>query len=186
MLFFLCCRSSRIFFSGNGDYASRERCREDYYTLASTPVPLSDVESLSGGLMQSHSNSSAPAPISINVQQQQQQQQHRQHSPLPQSNVSSVLYTVQRVITTSQIQTSGTIGNNNLSNINDNRNGQDIIECNGNAGRRNATYQIHSHQKVSHTNDPHQMQNTNAFVSSPNNSASNSSSSITRPLQNVR
>lgn len=167
---------------------SRERCREDYYTLASTPIPLSDVESLGGGILGNGSSA-----LSMAVQQQQQSQQ----SPMPnQSNVPSVLYTVQRVITTSQIQTSGSFVDSNISNLGDNRSTQEMLECgNGNTGihggggggcpvpanqcSSNANYQTHTHQIVSHSSD------TQTHISNGYGTPSNSSSSITRPLQNV-
>lgn len=169
---------------------SRERCREDYYTLASTPIPLSDVESMGGGILGNGSSA-----LSMAVQQQQQQQS--QQSPMPpQSNVPSVLYTVQRVITTSQIQTSGSFVDSNISNLGDNRSTQEMLECgNGNTGihggggggcavpsnpcSSNANYQTHTHQIVSHSSD------TQTHISNGYGTPSNSSSSITRPLQNV-
>lgn len=98
-------RSSRIFY-GAGEYGTRDRCREDFYTLASTPIPLSDVESIG-------STGGGPLPNQNSVALQQSALQ-KQQSPSTQSNVSSVFYTVQRVITTSQIQTSGAyVGGNN-------------------------------------------------------------------------
>lgn len=167
---------------------SRERCREDYYTLASTPIPLSDVESLGNGIL--GNGSSISSPLSMAVQQQQQPQTQMP----PQSNVPSVLYTVQRVITTSQIQTSGPFVDGNLSNLAENR--QEMLECsNGNTGihltnsigggvssnqcSNNANYQTHSHQMVSHTSD------APTHISNGYGTPSNSSTSITRPLQNV-
>lgn len=67
---------SRIYFGG--EYVPRERCREEFYPISSTPgVQMqSDMDSMGNNTMIS-----------------------------PPSNVSSVLYTVQRVVTTSQIQT---------------------------------------------------------------------------------
>lgn len=139
---------------------------------------------------------SISSPLSMAVQQQHQQQS--QLSPLPsQSNVPSVLYTVQRVITTSQIQTSGPFVDSNLSNMADNRGAQDMSECsNGNTGMHlaggaggcgvssnpcssNANYQTHAHQLVSHSSD------AQTHISNGYGTPSNSSSSITRPLQNV-
>lgn len=173
---------------------SRERCREDYYTLASTPIPLSDVESLGNGML---GNGSSPLSMAV---QQQQQQQSQQSSMPPQSNVPSVLYTVQRVITTSQIQTSGTFVDGNLSNMADQRSTQEMHECgNGNTSihmtggggsgggcgvssnpcSSNGNYQTHTHQIVSHSSD------TQTHISNGYGTPSNSSSSITRPLQNV-
>lgn len=129
--------------------------------------------------------------MSMAVQQQQQSQQ----SPMPpQSNVPSVLYTVQRVITTSQIQTSGSFVDSSISNLGDNRSTQEMLECgNGNVGihggggcavssnpcSSNANYQTHTHQIVSHSSD------TQTHISNGYGTPSNSSSSITRPLQNV-
>lgn len=69
----------RIYYSG--EYVPRERCREDYYPIASTPA--TEIDSLAN-------NSVASPP-----------------------NVSSVLYTVQRVVTTSQIQTATSFAPNN-------------------------------------------------------------------------
>lgn len=113
---------------------ARDRCRaEDFYPVASTPMPA-NVDSLSA--------TSGASAISCNVassnqqhhqhhihptqHQQQQQHQHQQNqhqhqlhqqhqlamSPAP-PNVSSVLYTVQRVVTTSQIQSNLLPGPNN-------------------------------------------------------------------------
>lgn len=171
-----------MYYGGNGgDYVSRERCREDYYTLASTPVPLSDVESIGNALMPTHSNSSVSSPLPIAVQQQQHQQQP--NSSLQQSNVSSVLYTVQRVITTSQIQTSGALVAGNISNISDSRNAQEMLECNGNTGSNvcsNTTnYQIHTQQMPS-TSETAQLQ-----PNQPSNGVVNNQIALTRPLQNV-
>lgn len=95
-------RSSRIFY-GTAEYASRDRCREDFYSLASTPIPLSDVETIG-------SAPGLPIPNQNNavLQQSSLPSTLQKQSPSTQANVSSVFYTVQRVITTSQIQASGT------------------------------------------------------------------------------
>lgn len=58
----------------------RDRCREEFYPIASTPMPQQELD-------QSHGNNATVAAAA--------------------SNVSSVLYTVQRVVTTSQIQSGG-------------------------------------------------------------------------------
>lgn len=78
--------SPRIFFSGNGDYVSRERCNDDYYTLQSTAIPITD-QMGNATMMQNASNSVISSPITIAVQQHQTQIQ----SPLQQqqSNVQS-------------------------------------------------------------------------------------------------
>lgn len=66
----------------------RERCRDEFYAIPTTPVPSStDLD---------HTSVVSPTP---SPQQQQASQQQ------PPQNVPSVLYTVQRVVTTtSQIQ----------------------------------------------------------------------------------
>lgn len=190
--FFVCFRrtSSRIFFSGAGDYVSRERCREDYYTLASTPIPLSDVEC-------------SATPLSIAVQQQnqiqsslQQQQQHQQQqqSPLPPPQSNAVLYTVQRVITTSQIQQTGSfVGAGNISTLSDTRSAE-MLDCGNSSGTNlhlpNATnnacsnnYQTQSHQIISQLTET--QHNSNFYGAPSTNGAANNTVAINRNLQNV-
>lgn len=76
---FNCCAfRSRIFFGS--EYMPRDRCREEFYPIASTPMPQQELDP-------SHGNNATVAAAA--------------------SNVSSVLYTVQRVVTTSQIQSGG-------------------------------------------------------------------------------
>lgn len=58
----------------------RDRCREEFYPIASTPMPQQELDPSQGN------NATVAAAA---------------------SNVSSVLYTVQRVVTTSQIQSGG-------------------------------------------------------------------------------
>lgn len=152
----ICRSSSKIYFSGNG--------RDDYYTLASTPIPLSEPVG-NAGMMASHNSSGISTPLSIAVQQQTQMlQPNQQTSPMPpqaQSNVPSVLYTVQRVITTSQIQST------------------EMLECSGTA----ATYQTHSHQMMSQMTET--QQNTNYYGGPSNAVPNNNTVSINRPLQSV-
>lgn len=113
-------RSSRIFYGPTGnEYGTRDRCREDFYTLASTPIPLSDVEAIgsaaggNGGTGNSlvvggpNMNIVGPPMPNQSLQQSSLPATLQKQSPSTQANVSSVFYTVQRVITTSQIQTSG-------------------------------------------------------------------------------
>ena len=88
--------------------------------MATTPLPLSDVDSLasgtgSPGILGNNSSICSPSPISSTLQHQHQQQQQQKQQQ--QSNVSSVLYAVQRVVTTTQIQTTGTFVGSNMSNI---------------------------------------------------------------------
>lgn len=175
--------SSRIFFSGAGDYVSRERCREDYYTLASTPIPLSDVEC-----------SGMSTPLSIAVQHQTQMQastlhpQQQQQQPQQQSQV---LYTVQRVITTSQI-----VGAGNISTLTDARNAE-LLDCGNSSGTNlhlpNATnnscsnnYQTQSHQIISQLTETQHNSNFYGAPTSSSNSTANNTVAINRNLQNVR
>lgn len=79
--------------------------------MASTPIPLSDVESIG-------SAPGIPMPNQNNaiLQQSSLPSTLQKQSPSTnQANVSSVFYTVQRVITTSQIQASGTFVGGNLA-----------------------------------------------------------------------
>lgn len=149
--------SSKIYFSGNG--------RDDYYTLASTPIPLSETMGNAAGMIASHNNSGISTPLSIAVQQQTQMlQTNQQQSPMPpqaQSNVPSVLYTVQRVITTSQIQST------------------EMLECTSSAA---TTYQTHSHQMMSHQMQTDTQPNAN-YYNAPSNSVPNNT--VNRPLQSV-
>lgn len=184
---FCICRSSRIFFGGTGEYVSRERCRDDYYTLASTPISLSD-SCGNSTIVPHHNGSGISTPLSIAVQQHnqmqtslQQQQQH-QHSQMPptgqQSNVPSVLYTVQRVITTSQIQST------------------EMLECSPNPATNihlstatntscSNTYQTQSHQIISQMTAETQANNSNYYAPTSSNTVPNSGITISRPLQNV-
>lgn len=121
-------RSSRVFYGSGNEYGTRDRCREDFYTLASTPVPLSDVESMGaanaigGNCIGGNSlvpnvnivNAPIPNQNSAVLQQSSLPSTLPKQSPSTQANVSSVFYTVQRVITTSQIQTSGAYMSNGL------------------------------------------------------------------------
>lgn len=192
LLFFLIlfCRSSRIFFGGTGEYVSRERCRDDYYTLASTPITLSD-SCGNTTIVPTHNGSGISTPLSIAVQQhnqmqttlqQNQQQQQQQHSQMPQtaqqSNIPSVLYTVQRVITTSQIQST------------------EMLECSQNAVANihlstatntscSNTYQSQSHQIISQMTAETQANNSNYYASTSSNNVPNNGITISRPLQNV-
>ncbi|XP_031634158.1 FERM domain-containing protein 8 [Contarinia nasturtii] len=151
---------SKIYFGATG--------RDDYYTLASTPIPLSSTMSdsvVNAGMMASHNNSGISTPLSIAVQQQTQMlQSNQQTSPMPpppqQSNVPSVLYTVQRVITTSQIQST------------------EMLECTSST----ATYQSHSHQMMSQMTETQQNSN---YYAGTSNAPQNNTVSLNRPLQNV-
>lgn len=115
-------------------------------------------------MIANHNNSGISTPLSIAVQQQTQMlQSNQQTSPMPpppQSNVPSVLYTVQRVITTSQIQST------------------EMLECSSTA----ATYQAHSHQMMSQMTET--QQNTN-YYGTPTNAVPNNTVPINRPLQSV-
>lgn len=115
------------------------------------------------GMIASH-NSSGISTIAVQ-QQTQMLQTNQQQSPLPpqaQSNVPSVLYTVQRVITTSQIQST------------------EMLECTSSAA---ASYQAHSHQMMSQMADA--QENTN-YYNTPSSSVPNNTVSVNRPLQSVR
>lgn len=95
---------SRIFFGG--EYVPRERCREEFYPISSAP----------GAQMQSDMDSMGNTMVS------------------PPSNVSSVLYTVQRVVTTSQIQTASSFApSTSVTSVTGLRNDVDM------AGVQNAT-----------------------------------------------
>lgn len=116
------------------------------------------------GIITSHNSSGISTPLSIAVQQQTQMlQPNQQTSPMPpqaQSNVPSVLYTVQRVITTSQIQST------------------EMLECTSSTA---ATYQTHSHQMMSQMTETQQNSN---YYGTASNAVSNNA--ISRPLQSVR
>lgn len=123
-------------------------------------------------MIASNNSSGISTPLSISVQQQtqmlqpnQQQQQQQQQSSLPpqtQSNVPSVLYTVQRVITTSQIQST------------------EMLECTSSAA---ATYQTHSHQMMSQMTET--QQNSNYYGGPSNSIPPTNVVSINRTLQGV-
>lgn len=81
--------SPRIFFSGNSDYASRDRCTDDYYTLQPSSMQITDQihEIGNATMLQNASNSVISSPITIAVQQHQSQIQ----SPLPQQQSGKFL-----------------------------------------------------------------------------------------------
>lgn len=166
---------------------SRERCRDDYYTISSTPITLSD-SCGNTTIVPTHNGSGISTPLSIAVQQHNNQmqttlQQNQQHSQMPpptaqQSNVPSVLYTVQRVITTSQIQST------------------EMLECSPNSAANihlstatntscSNTYQSQSHQIISQMTAETQPNNSNYYASTPSNTVPNNGITISRPLQNV-
>lgn len=123
---------------------------------------------VNAGMIASHNSSGISTPLSIAVQQQTQMlQSNQQTSPMPpppqaQSNVPSVLYTVQRVITTSQIQST------------------EMLECTSSTA---ATYQSHSHQMMSQMTET--QQNSNFYGATSNAPPTNNTVSLNRPLQNV-
>lgn len=183
------CRSSRIFFGGTGEFVSRERCRDDYYTLTSTPITLSD-SCGNTTIVPTHNGSGISTPLSIAVQQhnqmqttlqqnQQQQQQQQMPQTAQQSNVPSVLYTVQRVITTSQIQSTEMLEctQNSAANIH--------LSTDTNTSCSN-TYQSQSHQIISQMTAETQANNSNYYASTSSNTVPNNNGvAISRPLQNV-
>lgn len=181
------CRSSRIFFGGTGEYVSRERCRDDYYTLTSTPITLSD-SCGNTTIVPTQNGSGISTPLSIAVQQhnqmqttlqQNQQQQQQMPQTAQQSNVPSVLYTVQRVITTSQIQSTEMLecSQNSAANIH--------LSTATNTSCSN-TYQSQSHHIISQMAAETQANNSNYYASTSSNTVPNNNGNvISRPLQNV-
>lgn len=158
--------SSKIYFSGTG--------RDDYYTLTSTSIPISEG---ANGMIASNNSSGISTPLSISVQQQtqllqpNQQQQQQQQSPMPgqtQSNVPSVLYTVQRVITNERVITTSQIQST------------EMLECTSSAA---TTYQTHSHQMMSQMTET--QQNSNYFGGPSNSMPPTNVVSINRTLQGV-
>jgi hypothetical protein len=102
----------------------RDRCREEFFPITTTPIPPTDVD---------HQNVNSNSIATAAAQQQQQQQ------PLP-----SVLYTVQRVVTTTQIQAipptiTNYVSNNNASVSN---NLQNIVRNEVDCGKQNVSGEL--------------------------------------------
>ncbi|XP_037030048.1 putative FERM domain-containing protein FRMD8P1 [Bradysia coprophila] len=136
----------RIYYSG--EYVPRERCREDYYPIASTPA--TEIDSLAN-------NAVASPP-----------------------NVSSVLYTVQRVVTTSQIQTATSFPPNSVTVANAVRNESDSNAVQSSPGATLSTnYQAHT------TSSSDLLQPSNISINNYMNCGATSASTTPRPLQNV-
>ncbi|KAG4067842.1 hypothetical protein HA402_010528 [Bradysia odoriphaga] len=136
----------RIYYSG--EYVPRERCREDYYPIASTPA--TEIDSLAN-------NAVASPP-----------------------NVSSVLYTVQRVVTTSQIQTATSFPPNSVTVANAVRNESDSNAVQSSPGATLSTnYQAHT------TSSSDILQPSNISINNYMNCGATSASTTPRPLQNV-
>lgn len=92
----------------------RERCREDFYPIATTPVPSTDAVD--------HLGNSTVVVSSPPSSQQQQQQQSNVPPP--------VLYTVQRVVTTTQIQTGPNYAqNSSVTNVSSSVVRNDGVDC---------------------------------------------------------
>lgn len=93
----------------------RERCREDFYPIATTPVPSTDAVDHLGN---------STVVVSSPPSSQQQQQQQQSNVPPP------VLYTVQRVVTTTQIQTGPNYAqNSSVTNVSSSVVRNDGVDC---------------------------------------------------------